>query len=294
MSAFAPCPNIYNSPSPAVPSPGTIARQRRPALIPYSTDLTAYLSTASSAHASFHISPLGTILGATFSPPLNTSISRAPLLVLPPSFPDGGNPNTLKPVWGGREGAEDSSPFRWASEEKNSDEEFEIVDKGGQKRVMTTSSSERKVRFRRSLLLGPVDINVGKVDIDVMDVDDDDEVRKEVEGDVFSWVNSLSPIDDFPSMSLPNLASLAQTNLSHFSSKHHLQPNCLRKLNLNSEDDSLDTWEIWVNLLSRCCQGRSWPQINLASNHTRDSRLHVDNTRIFIGELGQAIVFCCF
>jgi len=61
---------------------------------------------------------------------------------------------------------------------------------------MTTSSSGRKARFRRSLLLGPVDINAGKVDIDVMDVDDEDEEKKEVEGDVFSWASLTTLIFD--------------------------------------------------------------------------------------------------
>ena len=195
MSAIADCHN--SSPGCAVPSPGIIARHgRRPALIPYSADLMAYISTTSSPHASFHISPLGTILGATFSSPLSASISKAPLFVLPPSLPDGGNPNILKPAWRGRGGTEDFSPFGWASGEEDSDEEFEIVDKGRRKRAMTTSSSGRKARFRRSLLLGPVDINAGKVDIDVMDVDDEDEEKKEVEGDVFSWASLTTLIFD--------------------------------------------------------------------------------------------------
>ena len=195
MSTLANCPNLHNNtPGPAVPSPGTIARQgRRPALIPYSADLTAYISaTTSSSHASFHISPFGTILGATFSPPLSTSIvGKAPLFVLPPSLPDGGGPDTLKP-WRGRGGTGDFSSFGWVSEDEGLDEGSEVIDKGGRKRAKTTSSSGRKARFRRSLLLGPVDINVGKVDIDVMDVDDEDEERKEVEGDVFSWVGLIT------------------------------------------------------------------------------------------------------
>ncbi|KAF8443420.1 hypothetical protein BGX38DRAFT_1271940 [Terfezia claveryi] len=244
MSTIANCPNVSNHSS--GPSPGTIAHQaRRPALIPYSADLSAYISASSSSHASFHISPFGTILGATFSPPLSISIGKAPLFVLPPSLPDGRCPNNLKPAWRRRGGTGDFSPFGWVSEEEDLDEGSEVVDKGGRKRAKTTSNSGRKARFRRSLSLGPVDINIGKVDIDVMDVDDEDEERKEVEGDVFSWVNSSSPIDDFPSKPLPNLASLTQTNLSHSSGKSHLELNRRpRKLNLNGETDSPRTWSV--------------------------------------------------
>lgn len=186
-----------SSPGPVIPSPGTIARRgRRPALIPYSADLSAYISATSSSHPSFHISPFGTILGATFTPPLSSNISRAPLFVLPPSLPDGGNPNTNdRLAWRCKTRAGDNL-FGWASEGEDSDHDFEVVGKEGRKRAMTTSSNGRKARLRRSLLLGPVDMNTGKVDIDVMDVDDDE--RKEVEGDVFSWVCNITTISHYP------------------------------------------------------------------------------------------------
>ena len=51
-------------------------------------------------------------------------------------------------------------------------------------------------------------------------------------------------------MPLPNLASLAQSNLSHPLSEHHLQPNRPRKLNLSGEDDNPGTWTVPTSPMS--------------------------------------------
>jgi len=45
-------------------------------------------------------------------------------------------------------------------------------------------------------------------------------------------------------MPLPNLASLAQTSVSHPLTKHHLQSNRPRKLNLNGGDENPDAWRV--------------------------------------------------
>ena len=81
ISSPSPPTSSFPTASPGViPFPSTIAR--RPVLIPYSTELSAYISATSSANPSFHISPFGTILGATFNPPLSTSVGRASLLMV--------------------------------------------------------------------------------------------------------------------------------------------------------------------------------------------------------------------
>lgn len=189
MTTFAPLPASAPkvpsaSPGPSIPSPATIARRgRRPALIPYSADLSPYISSTSS-NPLFHISPFGTILGTTFSPPSSNATGKSPLLVLPPSLPDGSNPNTLQqPAWRGRGGGRgDISPFGWGSDEEESEEEFAMINKGGRKRAIANSNPGRKAQLRRSLLLGPIDM-------DAMEIDEDE--RREVEGDVFSWVCRL-------------------------------------------------------------------------------------------------------
>ncbi|KAF8467426.1 hypothetical protein BDZ91DRAFT_793773 [Kalaharituber pfeilii] len=240
-----PHPSSNDSPGPPIPSPGTIARRgRRPALIPYSADLSAYLASNGSFHPSFHISPFGTVLGATLSSPSNNT-TRAPLFVLPPSSPDGSSAkSTTQLKWRMRSNqSPDNSPFAWNSEGE-SDEDFEIVQKGGRKRAISSSNSGRKAQLRRSLLFG-------SMDKDAMEVDDDE--RKEVEGDVFSWVNS-SCQEDYTFMPLPNLASLNQ--LPSALSKNHLQPIRPRKLNLAGMDNAEDgnpltgTWTVPTSPMS--------------------------------------------
>ena len=85
-------------------------------------------------------------------------------------------------MWRAKGESGNISPFGWGTEDEESDREFELVTKEGRKRAMTTATSGRKARLRRSLLMGQVDINVS----DIMDIDDEE--RKEVEGDVFTWV----------------------------------------------------------------------------------------------------------
>ena len=51
-------------------------------------------------------------------------------------------------------------------------------------------------------------------------------------------------------MPFPNLASLTQTKLSHPLSKHHLQLNRPRKLNINGEGDSPGTWSVPTSPMS--------------------------------------------
>ena len=80
-SPSLPTTSSFPTASPGViPFPSTIAC--RPVLIPYSTELSAYISATSSVNPSFHISPFGTILGVTFNTPLSTSVGRASLLMV--------------------------------------------------------------------------------------------------------------------------------------------------------------------------------------------------------------------
>ena len=90
-------------------------------------------------------------------------------------------------MWRAKGESGNMSPFGWGSEDEGSDREFELVTKEGRKRAMTTGTGGRKARLRRSFLMGQININVSDMDIDIMDVDD--EKRKEVEGDAFTWVS---------------------------------------------------------------------------------------------------------
>ncbi|KAI5811272.1 hypothetical protein DFH27DRAFT_605379 [Peziza echinospora] len=234
---FAPVtPGSHNTP-PSTPSPNSIARRgRRPALIPPTAELSAIFASGTFSPSS-HVTAYGTILN-----------QRASLFVLPPSLPDGGNPSSMAPpLWRGLGHNGDVSPFGWDSEEDEDEYSGMRMGFGGQSKHGLGNGAAQKGELKKLLGAGVGIADDG--DGDAMEIDDDE--RREVEGDVFSWVNSSH--DDHPSP-LPNLASLPAYKHAqhHVPGNMHLQIPALRRRASDDDEDegSSGTWTVPTSPLS--------------------------------------------